>query len=126
MPRRKQGPKEAVEKRIDYEFLLRAVNRVIEAKFGSVTQFLSSPEFKATGFKESERQKVYTYLSLPRDGGEKQVKSVPVMARLASKLLGIELEPHIEVKRTQVILSSHTQEEIEALIPEPAEKENDG
>lgn len=108
MPVRSSKPKKIEQPtQYSYEYLLRHIRSHIDKDLDGVAGFLNSPKFEECGFKNTpnERAKMFTYLSLPKEGETVKVKSFPVLQKLYNTLLGVSLESKMVVTRTQVISS---------------------
>ena len=79
------------------EFLVMLNERIIE-EFDSVTSFLNSKKFLSLGFTEDDKKKVGSYLSIPKKGGKKKVKSLGAIEKVA-KGFKIKFESEVEVER---------------------------
>lgn len=105
MPKRTDKPAAGEMKEYQYGELLVRIRAYIDDTYGGVAKFLSHEDFKKCGFKgtKADGDKMYIYLSLPREEDSRRIKSFPVVAKLYKGLLGIELKNDIKVLRVQTI-----------------------
>lgn len=108
MPRREEHTEQPTRIEYDYEVLLRHIRDHIDKEFGGVAKFLGTKDYLACGFTDTpnQRAKMHTYLSLPPKGESVGTKSFPVLKKLFTHLLGIELDSKIKVVRTQTLHSN--------------------
>lgn len=114
MPRRETRRAEMEKFEYGYEELLRYLAKKIKEEYGSITEFVNSDDCRSFGLgrTSADKRKMFTYLTIPAEGKKAKVKSFPVVKKLYSRLLNIELEAKIEVVRTQKIFSLEAIEEI--------------
>ena len=109
MPVREELPKgQEATYAYEYEVLLKHIREHIDTEYGGVANFLQTKRFEEIGLfhgTEQDKNKMFTYLSLPADGEKARVRSFPVISKLFEELLGITLESKITVVREQRILS---------------------
>lgn len=94
------------EKQYSYEELLRGIRTHIDEAYGGVSKFLQHEDYTGKcGFVESERSKIFSYLSISKDGtfSASRTKSFPMVQKLYKVLLDIDLTSKIVVSREQVI-----------------------
>jgi hypothetical protein len=95
-------------KKVSYYELLVFIRQYIDKKYGSVSQFYESSDWTKCGFKKTalEKAKIQNYLSLPKDGEDKKVVSVPAMTKLFKGLFNIELSSTTVMQKEVTILIS--------------------
>lgn len=86
-------------KKTTYMDVLRELNAHIIREYKSITGFTRSPAYTKCGFSADEAPKIVNYLSLPKDGADKKVKSLPVMVILYRVLLSRKLSFKVIVTR---------------------------
>lgn len=91
---------------VSYEGVLQYTHKKLIDKYGSITAFVGSEDYVGIGLEDTEsgRANVLSYLSLPRNGGDKKVKSIPVIKTILKKIFNIEIESKVEVTRKTTIL----------------------
>lgn len=97
--------REKTVEEVKYDELLKSVHEYLTDKYESITGFTNHKDFLACGFKDSdkERVKVRTYLSIPKEGQNKKVQSVPVLKTISEVLMKKKILHKIEVSRTSKI-----------------------
>jgi len=85
-----------------YVGFLKKINSDLKEKYGSITKFLNSEDYKRCGLESENPKKIAGYLSVPKDGNDKKVKSTPVSQKIA-KFLGYDIEVKIKVEKTVTI-----------------------
>tara|TARA_Y100000034_G_scaffold29728_2_gene36241 strand:+ start:10883 stop:11254 length:372 start_codon:yes stop_codon:yes gene_type:complete len=103
----KRRKKAAPHREYDYDYLLVRLNKIIEERFGGISGFIKSKEYAEAGYTDRDDSKIYTYLSLPKDGGAKRVKSFPTLQKIYEILEGVELKKEIRIERVMVITTKN-------------------
>ena len=103
MPKRKEESGGKKKREVSYLELLKELNAKIHEKFNTVSEFLESDTFTNLGFTDEEKSKVGAYLSIPKEGNSKAVKSIPFLKLMMKEMMDVDVHHKVVVTRKQVI-----------------------